>query len=40
MIRKEGSGEILDNQKMTKIYYSCIEELRRTEMVVVEAKRK
>lgn len=33
--RKEGSDEMLDNQKMTKIQYSCVEQSRLTEMVVV-----
>lgn len=33
--RKEGSDEMLDNQKTTKIQYSCVEQSRLTEMVVV-----
>lgn len=34
-VSKEGSDEMLDNQKMTKIQYSCVEQSRLTEMVVV-----
>lgn len=33
--RKEGSDEMLDNQKMTKIQYSCVEQSRLKETVVV-----